>query len=102
MSPRSPSQRRDEILLSIGGVVAHLELLGAQPVFMEQLRARYGAFELPAAPRIARDFSLRLTLESAAPPGVAGRRPTPQTHPLVVSATGVKIAAERWDFAIKL
>ena len=54
MSPRAQKTPREEIVLSIGGVVAHLELAGAQPVFMEQLRARYGAFEMPAAPWVVR------------------------------------------------
>ena len=71
MSPRAQKPPREEIVLSIGGVVAHLELAGAQPVFMEQLRARYGAFEMPAAPWVQRDISLRLTLDSAAPPGAS-------------------------------
>jgi hypothetical protein len=102
MSPRSPKRPREELLLSIGGVVAHLELIGAQPLFMEQLRARYGAFEMPAAPWVAKDFSLRLTLESAAPPGDPNRRAIIDAHPLAVNAAGRTITAERWDFAVKL
>jgi hypothetical protein len=102
MSPRAQKTPREEIVLSIGGVVAHLELAGAQPVFMEQLRARYGAFEMPAAPWVQRDISLRLTLDSAAPPGAPGRRAEIDAHPLTVSAAGRSISVERWDFAVKV
>ena len=57
--------RRSELSLAIGGVVAHLELEGAPPTFIDQMRARYGAFEMPSAPWVERDISLRLTLTSA-------------------------------------
>jgi len=69
---------------------------------MEQLRARYGAFEMPAAPWVQRDISLRLTLASAAPPGVPGRRADIDAHPLKVNAAARTIAAERWDFSVKV
>lgn len=91
-----------ELLLSIGGLVGHVELRGAQPVFLEQLRARYGAFELPASARVERDFSLRLTFAPSAAPGPAGRLAETEAHPLRVSATGRTIAAERWDFRVRL
>ena len=54
------------LTLSIGGLVGHLELEGAHPAFLEQLRARYGAFELPDGDWVARDFSLRLALDPLA------------------------------------
>jgi len=92
----------DELCLSIGGVVAHLELEGAQPVFLEQMRARYGAFEMPSAPWVERDISLRLTLTSAAPPRVSGRRAESEAQPLSVTATERSIAVERPDFSVKL
>ena len=59
--------------LSIGGIVGCLEIEGAQPVFLEQVRARYGAFILPSGSRGASDFSLRLELD----PIAACRRPQP-------------------------
>ena len=65
---------RDELLLSIGGVVCRLELWRArQQTFIDQLRARYCAFELPAAPWVQDDISLRLNLVSAPPPGTRDR-----------------------------
>ena len=83
--------------------MTHLELDGAQAPFMEQLRARYGAFEMPVAPWVQRDVSLRITLTSAAPPrGAGGRLSDAEAHPLSVAAAGRSITAERWDFSLKL
>jgi hypothetical protein len=97
-----PVPPRDELTLAIGGVVAHLDLEGAQPTFLEQLRARYGAFEMPAAPLVERDLSLHLTLTSAPPPSRSGRRAQMEGHPLTVTASARTIAAERWDFSVKV
>jgi hypothetical protein len=92
-----------ELMLSIGGLVGHVELHGAQPVFLEQLRARYAAFEMPAAACVERDFSLRLTFAPSAAPGPAGRRlAETEAHPLKVTATRWTIAAQRWDFKVRL
>jgi hypothetical protein len=100
-SPGAP--RSEELMLSIGGLCGHLELRGAQPVFIQQLRARYGAFELPAAPRVERDFSLRLTFAPAAAPGPAARRlAETEARPLEVAAGARAIVAERWDFKVRL
>ncbi|HEY7371705.1 MAG TPA: hypothetical protein VIF57_05960 [Polyangia bacterium] len=88
--------------LAIGGVVAHLELEGAQPMFIEQMRARYGAFELPASPGIESDLSLRLTLVSAPPPGSGRAASEIQAHPLAVTALPRLIGVDRWDIAAKL
>jgi hypothetical protein len=88
-----------EVLLSIGGLVGHLHLDGAQPVFLEQLRARYGVFMMPVSRRVRRDFSLRLAFESAAPPGSSV---DPAARPLQVSAAGRSIAIDRWDFRVRL
>ncbi len=90
--------------LSIGGIVGCLEISGAQAVFLEQVRARYGAFILPSGSRSASDFSLRLALEpSAAPGGSASKRlAETEAHPLKVTVKGYAIAAERWDFRARL
>jgi hypothetical protein len=50
----------DELMLSIAGLVGHLELVGAERAFADQVQARYGAFTMPASPWVRRDFSLRL------------------------------------------
>jgi hypothetical protein len=101
VSARPTKAAKDELLLAIGGVVAHLELENAQPTFLEQLHARYGAFEMPIAPGVERDISLRITLTSAVPPRAAGRWAESEDHPLSVTATGRTIAAGRWDFSLK-
>jgi len=90
--------------LSIGGIVGCLEIEGAQPVFLEQVRARYGAFILPSGSRSASDFSLRLALAPLAAPGSSASKRLAETeaHPLKVTASGRTIAAERWDFRARL
>jgi hypothetical protein len=101
VSKRSNKGPSEELLLSIGGVVLHLELAGAQPLFVEQLHARYGAFEMPPGPRVERDISLRLTLTSVAP-AIGGRVSEMEARPLAVTATPRSITAARWDFSIKV
>lgn len=90
--------------LSIGGIVGHLVIEGAQAVFLEQVRARYGAFVLPSGGLGAGDFHLRLQLDPLAPPGSPASKRLAQTeaHPLKVTAKGRTIAAERWDFRTRL
>ena len=90
--------------LSIGGVVGCLSIEGAQPVFLEQVRARYGAFILPSGSRGASDFSLRLALDPIAAPGSSASKRLAETeaHPLKVTIKGRTILAERWDFQARL
>jgi hypothetical protein len=90
--------------LSIGGIVGHLEIEGAQAVFLEQVRARYGAFILPSSGRGASDFHLRLELDAVAAPGSSASKRLAETeaHPLKVTSSGRTIAAERWDFRARL
>ena len=101
MSPRSTGTRQ-ELSFAIGGLVAHLELEGAHPTFIEQLHARYGAFEMPPAPWVERDLSLRLTLVSAPPPLGNGRATEMEAHPLAVTAAARSITTDRWDFSVKV
>jgi hypothetical protein len=93
-------------LLSIGGLVGELDVAGALPVFWEQLRARYGAFELPVASQVARDFVLRLEMVAVPLPpsraAIARRYTETEAHPLTVDATGRRIAVTRWDFDVSL
>ena len=90
--------------LSIGGIVGCLSIEGAQAVFLEQVRARYGAFILPSSRRGGSDFSLRLKLDPIAAPGSSASKRLAETeaHPLKVTAKGGAIAAERWDFRARL
>lgn len=102
--PISARSEKLTLSLSIGGIVGHLEIEGAQPVFLEQVRARYGAFILPSSSRGASDFSLRLELDPIAAPGSSSAKRLAQTeaHPLKVTTSGRAIAAERWDFQVRL
>jgi hypothetical protein len=90
----------EELMLSIGGIVGHLELVGAPAVFMEQLRARYGAFEMPAAAAVDRGFSLRLNFQSALPPGKRGAGLS--ERPLTVTASDREIVIDRWDLNVRM
>jgi hypothetical protein len=101
---RARSTASANLTLSIGGLVGHLEIEGAAPVFLEQLRARYGAFELPEGDWVARDFSLRLKLDPLPPPGAsaAKRLALTEARPLTVTAAARAIAARRWDFQVRL
>jgi len=92
--------RGEELMLSIGGMVGHLDLVGANAVFVKQLRERYGAFEMPAAERVERDFSLRLDLAAMARP--PGTQADVDRRPLTVTAEGRAISIERWDIAVRL
>jgi len=101
---RRATAPREELSVSIGGLVAHVELEGAHPTFVEQLHARYGAFEMPPASRVARDLSLslRLTPVPAPTPGVGGRTVEMEAHPLAVTAATRTITVDRWDISVKV
>jgi hypothetical protein len=92
------------LTLSIGGLVGHLEIAGAHPAFLEQLRARYGAFQLPDSDGVRCDFSLRLALDPLPPPGAsaAKRLALTEARPLEVTAAARTITARRWDFQVRL
>ena len=101
--PGAGGSEKLTLSLSIGGIVGCLEIEGAQAIFLEQVRARYGAFILPSSPGGASDFSLRLKLDPIAAPGAASKRlAETEAHPLKVTASGRSIAAERWDFQARL
>jgi hypothetical protein len=99
--PRGTSAGHD-VVLCIGGLVGHVELRGATPPFVDQVRARYEAFVMPALPDARCDFSLRLDLRSAPPPGAVDGDAVAEANPLMVSATERTIGLKRWDFALRL
>jgi len=94
------------MLLSIGGLVGELEVAGALPVFLDQLHARYGAFELPATSRLERDFVVRLDMVAVRVPtskaAIQRRFAESEAHPLTVNASGRRLDATRWDFDVQL
>ncbi len=101
-----PAAATRRLLISIAGLVGEVNLAGAPAVFWDQLRARYGAFELPAGTQPTRDFVLRLDMVSIAPPtsreAVQRRYDEALSRPLAVNAVGRTIAARRWDFDVRL
>jgi len=105
MSARPPSSSSSEKLtLSIGGLVGELALVGAPPVFLEQVRARYGAFALPAVGHAAPDFVLRLKLDPLPPPGGSPGKRLAETEarPLEVTVRGNAVSVQRWDLGVRL
>jgi hypothetical protein len=101
MSRRSYSS--SELMLSIGGLVGHIEVSGAPQPFVEQMRARYRAFEMPLTPSVLRDFSLRLAFVSASRTSKDHEgRNLWERSPLVVSASGREVSIERWDLSVRL
>jgi hypothetical protein len=99
MATKSPT----ELLLSIGGIAARLSFGAAPEPFLTQVRARYGAFTMPASPDVATGVSLRLRFEPMAPlTDVAAHLAHTEAHPLVVKATDKTITIKRWDLSVRL
>jgi hypothetical protein len=96
-----PIRSQNELMLSIGGLVGHFEMVDAPAVFMDQVRARYGAFAMPVASIALRDFSLRLAFRSATTLK-QGARPPWETNPLTVDVADSDIAIDRWDLSVRV
>jgi hypothetical protein len=96
----------DQMLLSIGGLVADLRATGAPAPFMAQVRERYGAFLMPPAPGVVHDVSLALRFESQPkdwkPAGPGRFALAVEQNPLTVKATDKTISISRWDLKISL
>jgi hypothetical protein len=91
------------LLLSIGGVTGRLELGPAPEAFIAQVRARYGAFLMPASPDVEARFTLRLGFVSAPPVGdLEAYYADTQTKPLTVKASDAAISMSRWDSRVRL
>jgi hypothetical protein len=101
VSPPLGTSAGHDVVLSIGGLVGHVELRGAPRPFVDQVLARYGAFVMPALPDGRYDFSVRLDLQSP-PPGARDGDAEAEAHPLAVVATERTIGLRRWDFALRL
>ena len=102
MRARNQSGMRHQLVLSIGGVVGRLEIVGAVAAFLEQLRARYGTFEMPGSQDTACDFSLRLELRSAPPPGKRDGLTALRERPLTVRSSARVLTIDRWDVSARL
>ena len=98
MTRRSGTAAGHDLVLCIGGLVGHVDLRGGNQAFLEQVLARYAAFEMPAVPQSRYDFSLRLELRSAPPPGTRDLLAESEAHPLKVTATERSVGITRWDY----
>jgi len=91
------------LVLSIGGIAGRLELGPAPETFLAQVRERYAAFTMPAAPDLDAGFSLRLRFESVPPPvDLDAHVAFAEAHPLTVKATAKTITISRWDISVRL
>lgn len=99
--PREPSTC--ELLISIGGLVGHLELGRAPGRFVEQLLERYGPYLVPAAAWVERGFSLRMSFTAATLPVAAEARAHEVSKgPLRVDEGERALRITRWDFSARL
>ncbi len=91
--------RSTDIMLSLGGVTGHLALDPAPGPFLRQLRERYQAFTVPAAPWVKRAFSLKVSFHSA-----VYHRPKPISwdRPIDIRETDHALDVSRWDFRAHL
>jgi hypothetical protein len=97
-----------DLLISIGGLAGRLSLGSVPDVFLTSLKARYGAFTMPAAPTVQTGFALRLAFDSVSAPVVKtkaslkARRAKLAAEPLVVKATDKTLTITRWDIRVRL
>jgi hypothetical protein len=91
-----------ELVLSIGGVAGRLELERAPAPFLAQVRERYGAFTMPAAPDLDVGFSLRLGFTSPPAPTDDVHVARTKQRPLTVKVTEKTISISRWDLSVRL
>lgn len=92
-----------DMLISVGGIVAHLALGEAPDPFAEQLRERYAPYTVPPAPWVSCAFSLRVTFTAAAPIADGEMRAGEvAAHPLRIEESNQAIRVGRWDFGVRL
>ncbi len=91
-----------DLLLSIGGVVVRLALESAPGAFLDQIRARYDAFHMPAADWVGGAVALRVAFVPALAARPAGRMHEIVAQPLSIATSARAIKASRWDFSLKL
>jgi hypothetical protein len=91
-----------DLVLCIGGLVGHVEMVGAGGAFIERVLERYEAFQMPSLPDVHRDFSLRLEFLPPPPAGARDALAADAANPLTVMATERTIAVSRWDLAVRL
>ena len=87
------------LLLSIGGVVGEVTLIGATAAFAAEISRRYAGFTLPNGKSVPRGFALEVTFSDN--PRLGGPWPAGVIQPEVrSSSTGIDI--RRWDFLCRM
>ncbi len=89
-----------ELVLSIGGLVGYFQLGAAPPLFLQQLKDRYGPYAVPSAQWVTRAFSL--TVSFGTPTHTGPRVHEMADHPLRVEESSGAVRATRWDFAARV
>jgi len=93
----------NDLLLSIGGLVGHLDLGEAPAPFIRQLRDRYGPYSVPPAAWVERAFSIAVGFTAAAGLVDGGLRAGEvAARPLRVDESTDRIRVSRWDFVATL
>jgi hypothetical protein len=90
------------LVISIGGIAGRLELGPAPEPFLAQVRERYAAFTMPAAPDLEAGFALRMRFDSVPPADWDTQVARISAHPLTVKATAKTITISRWDIKVRL
>ncbi|MDB4981867.1 MAG: hypothetical protein JWM82_2619 [Myxococcales bacterium] len=105
-APARSASKTDALMISIGGLVGDVQLVGVAAPFVAQARERYAAFLLPPAPDVRCGFSVKLALEvplRKMTPGGPGQMPLEvQQNPLTVKATDKTLSITRWDLEVRL
>ena len=87
------------LLLSVGGVVGEVSLIGATPAFAADIRRRYAGFSLPNGKSVPRGFVLEVVFSENTRLG--GPWPEGVIQP-EVSSTSTRIDIRRWDFLCRM
>jgi hypothetical protein len=87
------------LLLSIGGVVGEVSLIGATPEFADDVRRRYAGFSLPNGKSVPRGFALEVMFSENRRLG--GPWPEGVIQPEVTSSSS-RIDIRRWDFLCRM
>jgi hypothetical protein len=87
------------LLLSIGGVVGEVILIGATATLVAEISRRYAGFSLPNGKSVPRGFALEVTFSDN--PRLGGPWPAGVIQPEVGSSS-TAIDIRRWDFLCRM
>jgi hypothetical protein len=101
MSNPNPETAADlELMLSIGGLVGHVVLERPPADFASEVRRRFAGFAIPAAPHVARAFTLRLGCTGS--PVKADAQGVPLPLRVDSDQGDGQLCISRWDFEARL